>query len=322
MSDSRQRIDPSEVPPKRFPPRLAIGLSALALLGLTGCGPSNEPSDTFPISTSPAIQSPQVSSTAASSTAPTPTIQKTTPDPRPTPTIAGTWFLPPSKVPKSAVLRGKIIGVDPGHNGANGAHPEIINKLVWDGRERKACNTTGTATNAGYTESRFNFKVAQLLIADLRRQGATVVTTRSTDRGVGPCIDQRAKIINAAKADVSISIHADGGPSQGRGFAILQPVADGPNNAVINDSVRFGSALKNSLIKSTPLPPSTYDGVGGFNFRSDLGALNLTTVPAVLLEVGNMRNKTDADLLSSSAFQEHVALAIDQAIVSFLTKSK
>ena len=44
--------------------------------------------------------------------------------------------------------------------------------------------------------------------------------TRSTDTGVGPCVNTRAAIGNAAGADAAVSIHGDGGPVSGRGFDV------------------------------------------------------------------------------------------------------
>jgi N-acetylmuramoyl-L-alanine amidase len=67
------------------------------------------------------------------------------------------------------------------------------------------------------------------------------------------------------------------------------------------------------------MPVSTYDGVGGLEQRSDLAGLNLTTVPKVLIECGNMRNGTDASLLESAAFQQQAAAAMATAITAFLT---
>ena len=45
------------------------------------------------------------------------------------------------------------------------------------------------------------------------------------------------------------------------------------------------------------MPVSNYDGVDGLQPRNDLAGLNLTTVPKVLIECGNMQNATDAALL-------------------------
>ena len=69
-------------------------------------------------------------------------------------------------------LAGKIIGIDPGHNGLNYTDPAFIDRQIWNGREWENCNTTGTATASGYTEARFNFNVATYLAADLRAQAA------------------------------------------------------------------------------------------------------------------------------------------------------
>ena len=96
-----------------------------------------------------------------------------------------------------------MIVIDPGHNGGNAAHPDIINQLVNVITERKACDTTGTQTDAGYAEHAFTFDVATRLAALLRKKGAKVVLTRHTDTGVGPCVTQRAAIGNLAHADAA-----------------------------------------------------------------------------------------------------------------------
>ncbi len=111
-------------------------------------------------------------------------------------------------------LAGKIIGIDPGHNGRNYTDPAFLNKQVWNGREWEDCDTTGTETASGYTEARFNFNVATYLRADLVKDGARVVMTRKNNHGLGPCVNRRARILDNAHANVSIDIHADYGPGQ------------------------------------------------------------------------------------------------------------
>ena len=88
-------------------------------------------------------------------------------------------------------LHGDIVTIDPGHNGDNYPDPKAIDTSVWNGREEEACDTTGTETDGGYTEAQFNFNVAQDLTADLEDEGATVVETRTTNTGRGPCVAQR-----------------------------------------------------------------------------------------------------------------------------------
>jgi N-acetylmuramoyl-L-alanine amidase len=211
-----------------------------------------------------------------------------------------------------------VVGIDPGHNGLNGTDPAYINSMIWNGRQSETCDTTGTQTDAGYTEALFTFRVAMFLRADLRRDGARVVMTRTTNQGVGPCVNRRAQIINHGHANVAIDIHGDGGPPGGRGFAILEPIADGPNNKVIATSHRLGSDVRRAMLADTAMPVSTYDGVNGVAYRNDLAGLNLTRVPKVLIECGNMRNATDAALLTSTAFQRRLAHAFAAAIIRFL----
>ncbi len=200
-------------------------------------------------------------------------------------------------------LAGKVVGIDPGHNGGNFDDAAYIGRLVWNGREDETCDTTGTQTAGGYTEAQFNFNVASDLRADLIADGARVVMTRHSDHGVGPCVTTRAQIIDRAHADVAIDIHADGGPAYGRGFTVLEPVADGVNDKVIRASAAFGRDVRAAMLAYTTMPESDYYGHDGLIDRDDLAGLNLTTVPKILIECGNMPNPTDARLLTSPAFQ-------------------
>jgi N-acetylmuramoyl-L-alanine amidase len=234
---------------------------------------------------------------------------------------AGTRAPAPAAVaaaPLPLPLAGKIVGIDPGHNGRNHTDPSFLNHQVWNGREQEDCDTTGTATDGGYTEALFNFQVAGYLRADLIKDGARVVMTRTTNDGIGPCVNQRASIINESHADVAVDIHADGAPSWGRGFTVLEPVADGPNDRVIASSARLAADVRAAMVAGTAMPVSNYDGKDGTKLRDDLAGLNLTTVPKILIEAGNMKNPADAAMLTSAAFQRQVAAVLLRAIVMFL----
>jgi N-acetylmuramoyl-L-alanine amidase len=220
----------------------------------------------------------------------------------------------------AGLLVGKTIVIDPGHNGDNYEDPAYINAPIWNGRETETCDTTGAETDSGYTEALFNFNVATYLAADLESEGARVVLTRTSNSGVGPCVTQRAAIGNAAGANAAISIHADGGPASGRGFAILEPVADGPNDSVIAQSASLGDDVRTAFMSQNVEEVSDYDGVDGIQPRDDLAGLNLTTVPKVLVECANMRNAADAALIVSTPWQESVARALATALAQFVTQ--
>ncbi len=237
--------------------------------------------------------------------------------------VAGTSATAGPAVHRASLpLAGKIVGIDPGHNGRNYTDPAYIDHLIWNGREQEACDTTGTETDGGYTEAQFNFNVASYLAADLRAEGARVVLTRKSNHGVGPCVNRRAEILNRAHADVAIDIHADGGPPNGGGFTVLEPVADGPNDHVIGASKAFGRVLLKRYHQLTGMPVSTYDGSGGISYRDNLAGLNLTTIPKVLIECGNMRNSADAARLVRRSFQRLAASAIAKAIASYLQQTR
>ena len=225
----------------------------------------------------------------------------------------------PAPVSPFEPLAGRVITVDPGHNGGNFTHPLQIGRLVNDGNGEKECDTTGTAAADGYRETDFNWSVAVRLRALLEGAGARVVMTRLTNSGVGPCIDERAAIGNRAHSDTAISIHADGGPTSGSGFAILipAPLPGGSNRAIVAPSRRLALALRPSL-ERFGLHPSSYDGVDGLAPRSDLGGLNLSRVPKVFVEVANMQNRADEAPMERPTFREGVARALLAGLERFL----
>ena len=220
-----------------------------------------------------------------------------------------------------APLRGTTIAIDPGHNGRNYLHTTEINRLVDAGTLRKACDTTGTETNDGYTEAAYNLDVSLRLAKILRAEGAHVVLTRTTNTGWGPCITDRAAIGNRAHADAAISIHADGGPASGRGFHVIYPPPEAgliPTGLADTDR-RLALAVRDAY-RATGMPTSTYLGSQGLDERSDLGGLNLSHVPKVFIETGNMRHGADAALLESAAFRQRAAAAIARGLRDFLRR--
>ncbi|MFD5282852.1 N-acetylmuramoyl-L-alanine amidase [Streptomyces rubrogriseus] len=237
---------------------------------------------------------------------------------------AGSSPAPTSKAPPaSGPLTGKVVVIDPGHNPANFRHASEINRKVNVGTHWKECDTTGTATNAGWPEAKFTLDVAHRLRDLLEEQGATVKLTQDGDRSFGPCVDERARIGNEAKADAAISIHADGSGAGNRGFHVIMPgsVHDGAadTRAIVAPSAELGERVAGGFVRVTGTAPSNYLGDGtGLVTRTDLGGLNLSTVPKVFIECGNMRDSTDAALLTSGSWRQKAAEGMSEGIVSFL----
>ncbi|MEU6390404.1 N-acetylmuramoyl-L-alanine amidase [Streptomyces sp. NPDC046939] len=223
----------------------------------------------------------------------------------------------------SGPLAGKVVVIDPGHNPGNFRHPADINRQVNVGNGSKECDTTGTSTNAGYTEAQFTLDVARRLRTLLQEQGATVKLTQNGDRPWGPCVTERAAIGNQAKADAAISVHADGSGAGNRGFHVILPASVHAGSAdtrpIVASSRDLGERVAGKFLQVTGEPPSNYVGGGtGLDTRSDLGGLNLSTVPKVFIECGNMRDAQDAARLTSDAWRQKAAQGLSEGIVSFL----
>jgi N-acetylmuramoyl-L-alanine amidase len=209
--------------------------------------------------------------------------------------------------------------LNPGHNGGNASHPTELNRQVPAGfGQYKECDTTGTETNTGYSEHAFTWEVALRMRSILQARGVRVIMARSSDTGVGPCVDERARIGNEPGVAAVISIHADGAPSSGRGFHVCQASRQ-PAGAVIgNASHKLTVAIHDALLADSGMPVSSYLGTNGYYPRQDLAALNMATVPSTFLEIGNMRNGADAALQSTSAGRDRIAAAVAAGLLKWL----
>ena len=213
---------------------------------------------------------------------------------------------------------GKTVVIDPGHNGGNAGAPDVINALVPAGfGQTKPCNTTGTETNDGFPEHDFTWAVANDLRSKLEAQGITVVMTRSSDDGVGPCVNKRAAIGNDAGADVVVSIHGDGDQASAQGFYVMTAEQDPAGAAMAAESHGLAVDVRDGLV-SAGLSPSNHLGSDGLWPRNDLAGLNLSLRPTVMIEAGNMRNSADAALMKSDSGQQQVAQGLANGVLSYL----
>jgi N-acetylmuramoyl-L-alanine amidase len=212
-------------------------------------------------------------------------------------------------------LLGMAVFLDPGHNGV---YDSSITRQVANGRGgTKNCNTIGTATNDGYPEHSFNWDVTLRIRDALDRLGVRTMMTRDSDTGVGPCVDQRAALANAAKPDTIVSIHADAGPPTGHGFHVnyssppLNDIQAGP-------ALQLATTMHDALV-AAGLQESNYIGAQGLYGRADLAGLNLAQYPAILVELGNMKNVDEAAQMESADGRARYAAAVTEGIVSYLS---
>lgn len=218
-------------------------------------------------------------------------------------------------------LHGKVIVIDPGHQLGNSGHPDQVNRLVDAGGFQKACNTTGTSTNGGFPESTFAWRISRVLKAQLEDRGARVHLTRRTNSvdEWGPCIDVRGRSGNRFDADAVVSVHGDGASSGVRGFFVIRPgYRRGWTGDITRPSKQFASDLRHGLSSAGAVVSNSY-GNDGYDVRTDLGTLNWSDVPIVMVELGNMRNSTDAHHMTTPRYRKDVYVAgLRKGLVTFL----
>ena len=76
--------------------------------------------------------------------------------------------------------------------------------------------------------------------------------------------------------------------------------------------------MRNNFARTTGMPVANYTGVEGLDTRSDLGGLNLSTVPKVFIECGNMGNPSDSSLEADPGWRQRAADALAQALTGYL----
>ncbi len=170
-------------------------------------------------------------------------------------------------------LAGKVICLDPGHGGA--AEPGAVFQFG-DGRVLREADVV--------------LDVAKTLRAWLQADGATVVMTRTTDLFLG--LDARAYLCNTAGADITVSLHLNGGddPMWNGSLALYFKAVDQRLSNVLS------LALQSGLGKNAPGVPF-YD----YGSRSFQGAVLLqTAMPAVIVEPVFLTNPAEARALQAT----------------------
>ncbi len=200
----------------------------------------------------------------------------------------------------------------------------------------------GTLSARNRTEYDFNRKMALEVLRTLRKDPRIGVFL--INPGVeNISLKKRIETINSARPDLLISIHHDsvqpvylsewtwkGEPAlfcdRYRGYSIF--VSD--KNVKRDRSNSFAAALGNEMRQSGFVPSSHHSepiggegkapvdqGAGVYRF-DELAVLGKAGCPAVLLECGIIRNRSEETLLRSRAYQRRMARAIASAVSVFL----
>ena len=146
-----------------------------------------------------------------------------------------------------------------------------------------------------------------------RTATARTAGVRASTSAAGPA--------TARDADLKISVHGDGSYAAGaRGFHVIAPTdRRAVDHDIYRPSKRLALARPRRRCVETDVPVANYIAGGdGLDFRSDLGTLNLSDVPTVMVELGNMRNAADARLMTAAKGRATYAAALARAVRRFL----
>ncbi len=290
-----------------------VVLSAGAVLALTGCAAAHpgQPTATGSSAGSESTVSATASESVTPSASPTPEVTPTivAPGAFNTPSTGGVRYAPTASGP----LDGKVITLDPGHNGKWITSVNQKNYLMFGIGWRPCQSQGGTAADGKTLEPEVALVIAQKTMAAMRAQGATVVLTRPDNDGTGPCNNERAEIANRNASNLLISIHLDGAAStKATGFQVLYSEKMLGGAASSQASHVLANAVASQLKTHMTIPPSrAIPGDLPVAARSgDLGVLNgVGSGAAVLAELGFISSPSDFAFMNSAAGQDAIAAA-------------
>ena len=190
----------------------------------------------------------------------------------------------------SLVLFGKVIYIDPGHGGPD---PGTVYKDIY--------------------EKNINLQICLKLKNILENEGAIVYLTRYGDYDLSrnnayqrkkSDLNNRAKIINASRADIYISIHLNSiSSSSWRGAQVFYDDVN-PNNIILAEIMQ--RQLKEDLKTNRNIK------------EIDNMLMNRKiNIPGILIEAGFLSNENDRYLLKKADYQYKICNSIKNGIIKY-----
>ncbi len=178
----------------------------------------------------------------------------------------------------------------------------------------------GKVGTNGAREKDINLELAKKLKKLLEKEHLTVILTRDSDAGLDPAgstnkkaadMQNRCQIITDANPLFTVSIHQNSYPApevKGAQVFYYEQSAQGKELA---------ETIQSSLIANVD-PNNTRTAKSNASYY----LLKKTPTPTVIVECGFLSNPAEAALLLDDAYQDKLAEAICQGILSYLEKEK
>lgn len=218
----------------------------------------------------------------------------------------------PAATPASKSVRQYVVVIDAGHQGKADLRLERIGPGSKKRKPRVAGGTRGVSTHK--RESTVNLQVARKLRTALEKRGVKVVMVR-TKQHVNISNSQRAKIANAANADLCIRIHCDGSANHKiHGLLTLVPKKNKWTGPIVSASRLAGKDVQRATIKATGAKNR------GISKRGDMTGFNWAKVPCIIIEMGLMTNSAEDRKLASKGYQSKLVGGMTNGVMRFLER--
>ncbi len=145
-------------------------------------------------------------------------------------------------------------------------------------------------------------------------EGYELLRTDDTTGEKSISVEDRAAAANKFGADIYISVHHNAGIDGGTGGGIVAYTY----TKVDAITKAWQKELYDALIKHTGLKGNRAQPLA----RADLAECRLTSMPAVLLELGFLDSKTDSKIILTEEYAEKCATAIVEVLVKRLSLKK
>ncbi len=191
---------------------------------------------------------------------------------------------PTQPVSRRDLSKTKII-IDPGHGGKDPG--------AW------------AKTRSRMAEKAIVLDIGKQVAEQLRRRGATVIMTRSTDVFIE--LDDRAKAADRNAVDLFVSIHAD---------SAERVSASGTEIHIYTSATGTSQQAAMTMVSALRKAGLECRGVQ----RSNLHVLREHSRPAMLIECGFLTNAGDATRLNTASYRTKLAAAIADGIAQHVTR--
>ncbi len=207
-----------------------------------------------------------------------------------------------------SVLKGKVIGIDAGHQSTPDNDYEPISPGSLRTKARMSSGATGTKT--GVPEYEITLLVARKLKSLLEAAGAVVIMAR-TQNDVQLSNIERAQIMNEANVDCWVRVHCDySTDSVISGIHVLSP-----SESSAPDIAQSSAKLAELTLKCV----SNATGAKGnsVEYKADQTGFNWSKSPVVTAELGYLSNPTEDVRLNRSYYQTACAIGLLNGLAAY-----